>query len=89
MSAPTTVPAATAFNSIDLKVYFVRPVAPQHGDLTARARVVHRGRTIAVVNCDITGPAGNLVAQANGSILILPGRPWERPVRVADEIAAE
>jgi hypothetical protein len=50
---------------------------------------VHRGRTIAVVKCDITAPDGALVAQATSSVLILPGRHWERPVRIAEEITAE
>ena len=31
----------------------LRPVLPVDGELMARARVVHRGRTIAVVTCDI------------------------------------
>jgi class 3 adenylate cyclase len=42
-----------------------------------------------VATCDITGPEGALIAQATGSVLILPGRHWERPVQVADEITAE
>jgi class 3 adenylate cyclase len=37
----------------------------------------------------LTGPDGALIAQAAGSVLILPGRHWERPVHVADEITAE
>jgi hypothetical protein len=48
--------------------------------LIARGTLIHRGRTIAVVRCDITGPDGALVAEATGSVLILPGRHWERPV---------
>jgi hypothetical protein len=51
--------------------------------------VTHRGQTIAIGNCEITGPDGALVALATGSALILPGRPWERPVQVADEITAD
>lgn len=89
LAAGTTVPAATAFSTIDLKLYFLRPVLPADGELIARATVAHRGRTIAVVNCEITGPDGALVAQATGSVLIVPGRRWERPVHVADEITAE
>jgi uncharacterized protein (TIGR00369 family) len=89
LAAATTVPAATAFNTIDLKLYFLRPTLPADGELIARAKLAHRGRTIAVVNCDITGPDGALIAQATGSVLILPGRHWERPVQVADEITAE
>jgi uncharacterized protein (TIGR00369 family) len=89
LAAGTTVPAATAFNTIDLKLYFLRPTLPADGELIARAKLVHRGSTIAVANCDITGPDGALVAKATGSVLILPGRHWERPVHVADEITAE
>jgi uncharacterized protein (TIGR00369 family) len=89
LAGGTTVPAATAFNTIDLKVYFLRPVLPSDGELVARATVTHRGRTIAVVSCEITGPDGAVAAQATGSVLILPGRHWKRPVQVADEITAE
>jgi uncharacterized protein (TIGR00369 family) len=89
LAAGTTVPAATGFSTIDLKLYLLRPVLPADGELTAQATVVHRGRTIAIVNCEITGPDGALVAQAAGSVLILPGRNWIRPVQVADEITAE
>jgi class 3 adenylate cyclase len=51
--------------------------------------VSHRGRTIAIADCEITGPDGALVAQATGSVLIVPGRHWERPVQVAEEITTD
>ena len=89
LAAGTTVPAGTAFNTIDLKVYFLRPVRPGDGELVARAAVTHRGRTIAVVGCEIVGPDGAATAKATGSVLILPGRHWKRPVHVADEMTAE
>jgi uncharacterized protein (TIGR00369 family) len=89
LAVGTTVPAATAFSTIDLKLYLLRPVLPADGELIARATVAHRGRTIAIATCQITGPDGALVAQATGSVLILPRRHWERPVQVADEITAE
>jgi len=81
----TTVPAGTAFGPLDLKVHFLRPVLPGPGELRAQARVVHRGRTIAVAHCDIHDARDKLVAQATASQLILPGRPWNRPLHVADE----
>jgi uncharacterized protein (TIGR00369 family) len=89
LAAGTTVPAATAFSTIDLKLYLLRPVLPADGELRAHATITHRSRTIAIASCQITGPDGALVAQAVGSVLILPGRHWERPVQVADEITAE
>jgi uncharacterized protein (TIGR00369 family) len=85
----STVPAGTAFNTIDLKINFLRPVLPGDGELRARATVVHRGRTIALINCDIVDDGGKLVAQATASCLLLPGRFWEKPVEVANEIRAE
>lgn len=84
----STVPAGTAYNTIDLKINFLRPVLADEGDLRARATVVHRGRTIALVNCDILDASDKLAAQATASFLILPDRFWERPVQVADEIPA-
>jgi uncharacterized protein (TIGR00369 family) len=81
----TTIPAATAFGPLDLKIHFLRPVIPGKGELTARAKVVHRGRTIAVTHCDIFDAQDKLAAQATASQLILPGRPWDRPLHVADE----
>lgn len=84
----TTVPAATSFSPLDLKINFLRPVLPDVGLLTANATVTHRGRTIAVVSCEILNAAGKQVAVAGETILILPGRSWDRPVSVADEVSA-
>jgi uncharacterized protein (TIGR00369 family) len=84
----TTLPPATAFSPLDLKVNFLRPVVPYPGELVARARVVHRGRTIAVVTCEIINAEGKTVAMATASVLILPGRPWDRPVYVEDELTS-
>jgi uncharacterized protein (TIGR00369 family) len=84
----TIVPPATAFSPLDLKVNYLRPVFPHDGELIATARIVHRGRTIAVATCEIANKAGKTVAMANGSVLILPGRPWDRPVHVEDELAS-
>jgi uncharacterized protein (TIGR00369 family) len=84
----TIVPPATAFSPLDLKVNYLRPVLPHDGELVARARIVHRGRTIAVGTCDVLNAAGKTVVMATGSVLILPGRPWDRPVYVEEEMAA-
>ena len=68
---------------------FLRPVMPSDGELVAHAKVIHRGRTVAVLNCEVRDPQGKLAAQATASFLILPGRFWERPVEVANEIPLE
>jgi uncharacterized protein (TIGR00369 family) len=85
----TTVPAATAFNSVDLKVNFLRPVWPGSGDLRARAHIIQRGRTIAVGSCEILDPSGKPAAVASGTAIILPGRSWHSPVHVDEEFPAD
>lgn len=84
----STLPPATAFSPLDLKVNFLRPVVPHAGELVARARVVHRGRTIEVATCEILNAEGKTVAMATASVLILPNRPWDRPVSVEDEVTS-
>ena len=70
----TTVPSGTALAPTDLRVQFLRPVRPDGRMLTAAARVVHRGRTVAVAQAAVTNADGKLVALATGSALLLPGR---------------
>ena len=81
----STIPPATSFSPLDLKVNFLRPVVPDGSKLVARASVTHRGRSVAVVAGDVVNKDGKKVAIANETILILPDRPWERPVYVVDE----
>jgi uncharacterized protein (TIGR00369 family) len=74
MAVQTTVPAATAFAQIDLKVNYLRPVAPDGGLLHARATVAHRGRSLAVATAELVDGAERRVALATGSAQILAGR---------------
>jgi uncharacterized protein (TIGR00369 family) len=71
----STAEAGTATAPLDLKVNFLRPVFPDGRDLTAKAQVVHRGRTLAVANAELVNADGKTVALATGSSMYLPGRP--------------
>lgn len=83
----TTVPAGTAFATLDLKVNFLRPVHPDGRDLVGRGSVLHRGRRIAVARAELENADGKQVALATGSAMILSGRPvnLSRPVVPEDE----
>lgn len=72
----TTIDGQTAYGTLDLKVQFVRAVKPDGRDLVARARVVHRGRTLAVTTCEIEDADGKRVALATSSAILLPGHRW-------------
>ena len=77
IAVQTTTPAGLAFAGLDLKVNFLRPVSPDGSELTARAEVVHAGRTIAITRATVTNAEGKPVLSATGSSIYLPGRPAE------------
>ncbi|MDQ6856693.1 MAG: PaaI family thioesterase, partial [Candidatus Dormibacteraeota bacterium] len=74
LAVQTTVPAATAFAQIDLKVNYLRPVAPDGRLVHARATVAHRGRYLVVATAELVDESGRRVALATGSAQILGGR---------------
>jgi uncharacterized protein (TIGR00369 family) len=71
----STAPADTAVATLDFKVNYLRPVFPDGNDMTARARILHRGRTLVVAAAELTNAEGKKVALATGSSMYLPGRP--------------
>jgi uncharacterized protein (TIGR00369 family) len=74
-AAFSTASPDTAVAPLDFKVNYLRPVFPDGNDLTARARVLHRGRTLVIAAVEITNAEGKQVALATGSSMYLPGRP--------------
>jgi uncharacterized protein (TIGR00369 family) len=75
IAVETTVPAGVAFAGLDLKANFLRPVPPDDSELTARAEIIHAGRTIAITRAAVTNAEGKPVLLATGSSIYLPGRP--------------
>jgi uncharacterized protein (TIGR00369 family) len=60
-----------SFTTLELKINYLRPVRRDH--LTATARVVSRGRTVGLVECEVTEGKGKLVARATSTCLVLRG----------------
>lgn len=58
-----------AFTTAELKINFLRPI--RDGRLVATARVVHDGRTLALVECDVCDEAGKLVARVSSTCMKL------------------
>jgi uncharacterized protein (TIGR00369 family) len=83
----TVMPAGTAFASLDLKVYLLRPVPPDMRDLTATAQVVQRGRRLCIGTCEVVNADGKSVALGTASAMVLPGRP-ATVARAIDEASA-
>jgi uncharacterized protein (TIGR00369 family) len=60
-----------SFTTLELKINFLRPVRQTR--LRAEARAVQRGRTVGLVECDVTDAQGRLVARASSTLLVLRG----------------
>ena len=59
------------FTTLELKINFLRPVWRTR--LSATANVVQRGRSIGLVECDVTDADGRLVARASSTCMTLRG----------------
>jgi uncharacterized protein (TIGR00369 family) len=70
-----TAQPATAIAGLDLKVNYLRPGVADGRDLTARAEVVHSGRSLAITRCEVSNPDGKPVVLATGSSIYLRDRP--------------
>ena len=79
----TTIGKGASFAPLDLKVNYLRPVLPDGGLLTARARLVHRGRSMAVATAELFNADGKKIALASASAILL-ARPWSELVDVGD-----
>src|SRR5882762_11201579 len=60
-----------SFTTLELKINFLKPIWKAR--LLAVGRVVKQGRTVGLVECDITDEKGNLVARATSTCMTLRG----------------
>jgi uncharacterized protein (TIGR00369 family) len=67
----STLSAGESFTTLELKINFLRPV--WQAQLTASAHVANGGRTVGLVECDVTDESGRLIARASSTCLTLRG----------------
>lgn len=60
-----------SFTTLELKINFLRPVWNEK--LRAVGKVVSRGKTVGLTECDITNSAGALVARSTSTCMVLKG----------------
>ena len=60
-----------SFATLELKMNFLRPFWT--GRLVARGRVVSKGRTVGMTECDVEDDVGRLIARATSTCLTLRG----------------
>jgi uncharacterized protein (TIGR00369 family) len=75
MAFASTLGEGETFTTLEIKVNYLRPVFEEK--LFASAKVVHRGRTVGLVECDVTTEDGKLVARAVSTCSVLRGEKAE------------
>lgn len=75
MAFASTLTADESFTTVELRINFFRPV--WKAKITAKGKVIRRGKTIGYVECDITDDQGRLVAKASSTCLVLRGEKAE------------
>jgi uncharacterized protein (TIGR00369 family) len=68
----STLEEGETFTTLELKINFLKPVWNAH--LRAVGRVVKKGRTIGLVECDVTDEKQSLVARASSTCMTLRGK---------------
>lgn len=71
MSFGGTLDPAESFTTLEMKISFLKPI--WEAELTALGRVVKRGRTIGLAECEIFDDGGSLVAKASSTCMVLRG----------------
>ena len=72
----STLEEGESFTTLELKINFLKPV--WNAVLNAAGHVVKMGRSIGLVECDITDEGGALVARASSTCMILRADDAER-----------
>jgi uncharacterized protein (TIGR00369 family) len=67
----TRIEEGETFTTIELKINYLRPV--WRARLRASARIVKKGRTVGLVECDVTDEQQRLVARASCTCMTLSG----------------
>ncbi len=65
----TTLEPGESFTTLELKINYLRPFWT--GMLFAHGKVVHRGKTVGMTECDIVDERDRLIARASSTCLAL------------------
>src|SRR5262245_649123 len=71
MAFGATLGEDESFTTLEIKINFLKPI--WKAKLRATGKVVKRGRTIGLIECDVTDDQGSLVARAISTCMVLRG----------------
>ena len=66
--------AGEAYTTLEMKLNYVRPIAPDAGEVVCEGRLIHRGARIATAEGRLVDGRGKLLAHGTETCLIFPAR---------------
>ena len=70
----TELPAGVGYTTVETKVNFTRPIAPDGSTIRCEGKVVTRGRQIATAEARLLSAEGKILAHGTSTLIILPPR---------------
>jgi len=70
----TELPPGVGYTTVETKVNFTRPIAPDGGTIFCEGRVLTRGRQIATAEAQLLSAEGKMLAHGTSTLIILPPR---------------
>jgi uncharacterized protein (TIGR00369 family) len=68
----STLRKAESYTTREFKINLVRALTADTGEVRAEGRLLHRGRTVATSEADLTDAGGKLYAHASTTCIIFP-----------------
>ena len=66
--------AGVGYSTVETKVNFTRPIAPDDGRILCEGKLLSHGRQIATSEAQLRGADGKLLAHGTSTLIILPRR---------------
>ena len=74
LAVHTTLPPATGYATVDLKVTYLRPLTKDAGPVIARGKVIHAGSRIVAAEAWLTDRNGKLFAHGTATCMVTPSK---------------
>ena len=75
LATHTTLPPATGYATVDLKITYLRAMSKDSGPVVARGKVIHAGSRIVASEGWLTDKDGRLCAHATSTCMVIPPKP--------------
>lgn len=67
----STLPAKFTFTTLELKINFLRKISEESPVLKTNTKIIHQGKTTALLESDLVDPEGKVYAHAVSTCMIL------------------